>query len=76
MEQSKGKLTHLEFTKYDTIIVWKVNLMNKCQNQSIVSYKAILALEVRISIGLTHGLLKYLNFGFLFMSHVHYFPSS
>jgi hypothetical protein len=49
MEQSKGKLTHLEFTKYDTIIVWKdINLMNKCQNQSIVSYKAILTLEVRI----------------------------
>jgi hypothetical protein len=49
MEQSRRKLTHLEFTKYDTIIVWKdVNLMNKCQNQSIVSYKAILALEVRV----------------------------
>lgn len=76
MEQSKGKLTHLEFTKYGTTIVWKVNLINKCQNQSIVSYKAILALEVRISKGLTHGLLKCFNFGFLFMSHVHYFPSS
>jgi hypothetical protein len=49
MEQSKRKLTHLEFTKYDTIIVWKdVNLMNKCQNQSIISYNAILALEVKV----------------------------
>ncbi len=45
VEQSKGKLTHLKFT----IIIWKdVNLMNKCQNQSIISYKAILALEVRV----------------------------
>jgi hypothetical protein len=51
MEQSKGKLTHLKFTKYDTIIVWKVNLMTNCQNQSIVNYKAILALEVRVSKG-------------------------
>jgi hypothetical protein len=40
------------------------------------NYKAILALEVKISKGLTHGLLKYLNFGFIFMSCVHYFPSS